>query len=178
MSTRWDFKNNINISNRKFLKIYRFYVIETPVRGVSVRGKTFTERNCNLSELVRLLKKQSPFLSSCWYDKPQKEIEATCKALGIFDVVNFDKEIAIHTINQKIIDPESALKLHHGKAESLFYAIRCAFAHGAFALHKYKGENYYVLENKDNGKLKGRLIIKENTLLSWIDLIETHYPIA
>lgn len=55
----------------------------------------------------------------------------------------------------------------------MFYAIRCAFAHGSFAIHKYKKQNYYVLENKDNGALKARMILKEDTLLKWIEIVET-----
>ena len=55
----------------------------------------------------------------------------------------------------------------------MFYAIRCAFAHGSFAIHKYKNQTYYVLENKDNGVLKARMVLKEETLIKWIEIVET-----
>ena len=31
----------------------------------------------------------------------------------------------------------------------------------------------YVLENKDNGVLKARMVLKEETLIKWIEIVET-----
>lgn len=82
---------------------------------------------------------------------------------------NILREIAVHTINDRHCS---------GKTDSLFYAIRCALAHGSFCIHKYREKNknrekYYLLENNDKGKLKARLIIKEDTLIKWIEIVES-----
>lgn len=69
----------------------------------------------------------------------------------------------IHTENHKLCT---------SKTDSLFYAIRCAFAYGSFAIHEYKNHTYYVLENNDSGTLKARMVLKEDTLIKWIELIE------
>ena len=34
-------------------------------------------------------------------------------------------------------------------------------------------KKYYLLENNDKGKLKARLIIKEDTLIKWIEIVES-----
>ena len=78
------------------------------------------------------------------------------RSYNIFNNVNIPIEIAIHTTR------------NDSNTVGLFYAIRCSFAHGAFAIHKCKGEKYYFLENKDKGIFKGRIVIKESSLLSII----------
>lgn len=61
--------------------------------------------------------------------------------------------------------------------ESLFGAIRNAFAHGAFVRYKVDGFNYYYLENHkvENNKeiVKAALNMKEETLLAWIRAVKT-----
>lgn len=58
---------------------------------------------------------------------------------------------------------------------SLFYHIRCALAHGRFAIMTRGNNRYYVMENGvPRGNLfyvKARCCIKETTLLHWIEVI-------
>lgn len=70
-------------------------------------------------------------------------------------------EIAIHTAR------------NNSNTVGLFYAIRCALAHGAFSIHTCAGEKYYFLENKDKEVFKGRIVIKEESLISIIDTVES-----
>lgn len=42
-----------------------------------------------------------------------------------------------------------------------------------FDIHKYKKQTYYILENRDKGKLKARMILKEETLIKWINMVES-----
>ena len=161
---KWIYKNKYSFEDKNFAKIYTFYVIETPVSGVSARGKPFKERGVNLFSLCAAMKRETPFLKECWFEKAMKDVPKCCEENGIYEKATMNREIAIHTVNDQYCS---------GKTDSIFYAIRCAFAHGSFAIHTYKGEKYYILENCDRGKLKARLILRESSLLKWIDVVET-----
>ena len=164
MAITWKFDGNYSFKDDNFARIYRFYVIETPVSGVSARAKTFKFRQVNMNSLNARLKKETPLLNERWFVKNAKEVENTCQDNGIDKNANFANEIVIHSENRKLCT---------GKTDSLFYAIRCALAHGSFAIHTYKNKKYYLLENKDNGIIKARMILKEETLIRWIEIIET-----
>ena len=164
MAVKWKFDNNYSFKDERFARIYRFYVIETPVSGVSARAKTFKYRQINMNSLNAALRRESPFLKSNWIVKPKRDIEEVCREKRIDKTVRFADEIVIHTENSKLCT---------GKTDSMFYAIRCALAHGSFSVHEYKSHKYYILENKDNGVIKARMVLKEDTLIKWIDLIET-----
>lgn len=49
--------------------------------------------------------------------------------------------------------------------------IRCALAHGSFSQRTCNGETYYSFENSYGEKLKGRAVLRESTLLKWVDLM-------
>ena len=159
MSKLWKFSNAYDFRKGKFADIYRFYVIECSVEGVSRRGRSFKERGILLQHLNRELRQQSPFLNTEWYVLPQSEIEAFCERNGIQEGGSLKKEIIIQTNSKK------------SKTENLFYCIRNAFAHGAFEMHKHNNKMYYALENRYKGKLKSRMLIQEQTLLDWMQLV-------
>jgi hypothetical protein len=115
-----------------------------------------------MNSLNAALKKATPFLKDNWIVVPQKEIENSCENRGLINKVDLSNEIVIHTLNDKHCT---------GRTDSLFYAIRCAFAHGSFGIHKSNGQVYYILENRDGDKLKARMIIQQETLLKWIDIV-------
>ncbi|WP_251231666.1 hypothetical protein [Adlercreutzia aquisgranensis] len=62
------------------------------------------------------------------------------------------------------------------KTEALFYLVRNGFAHGGFLVCEYNRRRYYVFESRDRGKLKGRAVLSEETLLSWMKVIKAGYP--
>lgn len=154
---KWTFKNKI-IINERMKKILQFYLFNTPVEGVSVRGNTFKYLGWNKRQLTPLLKKEIDFLSSNWIITTVKEIETKLKTLGQLEKVKFE-EMAIH-INNK-----------NSNIDSFFYAVRCAIAHGSFSVRKHNGQAFYILENKDKGKLKARIVIKEDTLVHIIEIV-------
>ena len=164
MAVKWSFKREFSFKNDRFARIYRFYVIETPVSGTSCRGKNFKDRGINMNSLNAALKRESPFLKDKWLETTIKDIERICVEHDIGEKVDFSTELAIHTISNKHCS---------GKTDSLFYAIRCAFAHGSFDIHTFKNDTYYILENRDGGVLKARMILKESTLLKWIEVVES-----
>ena len=68
-------------------------------------------------------------------------------------------------------------KYNLNQIESIFYHIRNSFAHGRFQIYSYKDELYYVFESGiikksiDKIELKARMVIKEKTLLKWIEIL-------
>lgn len=164
MSVKWNFNGNFNFSNNNFARIYRFFVVETPVEGVSQRGISFKQRGWNLNSLNAALKRSTAFLKNNWYVCTAKEAESKMRFHSIFDSVRMPMEIAIHTSRKD------------SNTVGLFYSIRCAFAHGAFSLHNCDGETYYFLENKDKEVYKGRIVIKESSLISIIETVESEPP--
>lgn len=157
---KWKFSSKYDFSDKNFARIYSFFVIESPVNGVSVRGITFKELKINKKSLVSRIKKRIPNLMANWNVLCNKEIESSIKDFNIYNGVSLPLEIAIHN------------KKDNSKVDGLYYAIRCALAHGAFSIHRCKGDKYYLLENKDKGILKGRIILKEKSLLELIDVID------
>ena len=161
MGLKWNFTSKYNFKDENFSKIYKFFVIECPCEDVSVRGKSFKKIGCNMNSLNNALKKGTSFLKIKWKAYKVSEIEQKIKEEDIYEEVKMPLEIALHT------------ERNNNKTEGLFYSIRCAFAHGAFSIHKFKGEKYYFLENEDKGKLKGRIVVKEQSLLSWIEIVKS-----
>lgn len=170
MSVQWKFEEQFSFSDEKFSKIYRFFVIEPPLEDTSKRGKSLSEFGWSQNSITNVLKKQIPSLNKNWKTIPAKnsksieEIEQNvknlCKKNKILDEVSERREVFIHT------------NMKNHKTKSLFYTIRCAFAHGAFNKKEYFGEQFYFLENRNKQKLRGRIVVKEETLLRIIEIIE------
>lgn len=164
MPIRWNVKSDFSFSNPNFARIYRFFVVETPVDDVSHRGISFRQRGWNLNSLNAAIKRSATFLKTNWFVCTAKEAETQMRSHGIFDSVRMPIEIAIHTSR------------NDSNTVGLFYSIRCAFAHGAFSTHICDGEPYYFLENKDKNTYKGRIVIKESSLISIINTVESEPP--
>ena len=155
----WTFNNELKWS-KKLEKVVEFYLFNTPVDNISARGKTFKQLGWDKRKLTPLLKREIKFLSSNWIVTTNKDIEMQLKNKSQFQSVKFE-EMAIHIINKNT------------NIDSFFYAIRCAIAHGSLSIRKYKNINYYILENKDRGKIKSRIVIKEENLLAIINIVPT-----
>lgn len=158
---KWEVNSKYSFGTKNFARIYKFFVIETPLKDVSQRGISFEERSIDKSELLNMIKNIAPSLKKNWKVEIQKKIEDMLEKYNILNDVAIPFEVAIHTQKKELI-----------KAEALFYSIRCAFAHGSFNIYIYKKQKYYFLENKESKKLKGRIILKEKTLLKIIDYCE------
>lgn len=159
----------IPYKNKNFIKIIDFYLFNCPARHtckskdltgkneynfsfskVSARGKTFAERGieCGALRALRAAMKRTSYqgkLFDLTLDKPE-EMEKYLSIAG---------EICLTVKNSQM-----------SQTDAIYYAIRNAFAHGSFSIEK----GFYCLENVNKGKVKGRIILKEETLLKWIDL--------
>lgn len=151
MACKWAFKKEVSLPNKKVLaKLVQFYVWETPVPGVSQKGKTLSEYGWKDGRLLRLqaeMRKVSGFPDAKgkrWISTTMKNVEENLRILGRLDNYDCSFEFAVHTVRSDL-----------NKTSALFYFIRNAFAHGGFRINKYNGEIYYALENRQNGELKG-----------------------
>ena len=164
-----NYYSNIPYENKNFLKIIDFYLFNCPARHtqktndpsgekkynftfskVSARGKTFAERGVvggGLRTLRAAMKRASyqGELFDLTLDKSE-DIEQYSGRSG---------EICLTVKNSQM-----------SQTDAIYYAIRNAFAHGSFSVDN----GIYTLENINKGKVKGRIRLKEQTLLNWIDL--------
>ena len=149
--------------NENLQKLVQFYVWETPVPGVSIRGKSFKELGwCRggFNTLHAMMRKSSGFSSKKWVGVPCKEIKGKLREFNRLDSYDCSFEFAVHTIKDGF-----------NKTEALFYFVRNSFAHGGFKTSKYRGTTYYVFENRQGDQLKGRAVICESSLLDWAEIV-------
>lgn len=170
MSVQWIFEEPFSFEDKKFARIYRFFVIEPPLEDTSKRAKLLNEYGWSQKKITIVLKKQIPSLNKNWktisaeesknLEEIEQDVKNLCKKNKILDEVSERREVFIHR----------NMKKH--KTKSLVYTIRCAFAHGAFNKKEYFGEQFYFFENRHKNKLLGRIVVKEETLLKIIEIIE------
>lgn len=159
--------NDYSFDDNNFRKIFDFFVIKTPVEGVSYKGISFKKRNFkNANEVLNKMKKQFLNLFLCFENIEEGEdIEEKLKMNGITNNLMRPFEFSIFKLHDKL-----------NITNSFFYYIRCALAHGSFCIHEYENIKYYYFENTHKEKwkhkptLNARMIIKEETLLGIIEL--------
>lgn len=160
------YDNTIPLSNAAFQKIIRFYLFECPAESRSFRGKSLAaygwKNRWPLENLrKRMIEASVGNLDRLFFSGLPDKLPAKLKeAEGICPC----NEYCVFLSNEE----KSAM-------QSLFAAIRNSFAHGSFAVRRYKddGGHYqrmYFLCNYD-GYLKAELVLNEKTLLAWIPIV-------
>lgn len=169
----WTCQNEFSFEDNNFSKIFRFFVIETPIEFSSVRSISFKKRNINKTAVNNKLKMISSELKDNWNpifeDKENIDSDIvvdSVKGLGILEKHDdYFTEFACFVTKKK------------AETETFFYCIRCAFAHGSFCIHNKNVDKYYYFENiyPHNGidTIIGRAVLKEETLLSIIEYCES-----
>lgn len=162
------YENKIPSTNPAFQKIINFYLFECPAENRSARGKTLAEYGWKKRWPLETLKK--------------KLIEAS---VGNLDHLFFSGSPC--DLSQKFKEAEKLSPCNEycvflsneakSTMQSLFAAIRNSFAHGSFAVRRYKDEygkyqRMYFLCNYD-GYCKAEIVLNEKTLLSWIKIIKS-----
>lgn len=156
-----------------FKKIFEFYVINCPCKKISSRGidieniwgkKVWKEKKLRslVLENGELVPKEN-YSAASKIEEMSKSI-ATVNLNGTFQTKLNKNKVAFYNNNQ----PELM--------NILFY-IRCSFAHGRFMIkNNPKKEKYYIMESgkrkDDKVELRARMILKEQTLLDWIEIIQ------
>ena len=139
---RTEYSSDITF-DENFQKIVRFYLFETPIEGISHRGKTFKDMgwtgSARFQMLERLLKCASGMIDDQWNIlESQSEVRKQ------------SKEAACD--RQYIYSDQSK-----GRVSTFIYSIRNAFAHGSFDILESNGERYYFFENKYRGNLRSKM---------------------
>ena len=154
-----------SISNNNLQKIINFYVLECPVPEKSARGKKFDELGFVGSLAFNRLKKEminagTKSLKKYYIPCKQDGLESTFKKV---EIVSPPDEYCVFLK----YDEDTVM-------QSLFSAIRNAFAHGSFNVKSYHGVRIYFLVNYKKYK-KAQIVLQEKTLLSWIKLVQSGY---
>ena len=146
------FDNNFN-------KILTFYLFECPVEKVSRRGQTFKQigwkGSSRFQMLERLLKGASGISDERW-----QILDSSSEVEKRSSSIQRNKQFLFSDISR-------------GRVQSFIYSIRNAFAHGSFDIIVHNDEKYYYFENDYCGNMRSRLLLSEQTLLRWYEIIRT-----
>lgn len=163
--------NSRSIYTVEFIKIIDFYLIHCPVENLSDQRVSLLDYHWS-----------SPWKKPYYLNKQLKQIASnpnllySCATLGKMEenlrdlnlLIGFPEknklyEIAVYYDNKK------------NQFMSLFSHIRNSIAHGRFKIIKDDHKTYYLLEDgiyrKDRYYISSRIILLEDTLLKWIQLI-------
>lgn len=162
--------------NDEFSKIINFYVFGTPCELTSSSGQSIRDRKWEKDlwkspELRSYLLSKAGLKNGTTYAKATKlDTMSSCATTiglsGNFQSVR-DKNRIVFYSDKKTVD-----------ILTIFYFIRCSFAHGRFEIYENNDHEYiYVLEaiKKKSGSsdcvVKARMVLKESTLLLWSNTI-------
>lgn len=177
MSNWWKKTEAIPYTDETYINIFSFYVHNCPVvfkkkkKGivyrdkVSCRGVDFYSKGWDNNTLKTLLANMknnngNHILYECTtsdkIESKMREFENSSKSCV---------EAVVFVENSDIY-----------KTQSIFYAIRNAFAHGSFSVDQSK--KMYYFESEKEGKIKAQIRLKESTLLYWIELFNSPKAIS
>lgn len=165
MANKWIFNSKVNLKEDKSLQmLMQAFLINSPAPGASVRGCSLKDLGWSggaLNTLQAEMRKPSGFpTSDYWISSSARTVPERLEGLKRLDSFDCSFEFAVHTVKDGF-----------NKTEALLYLIRNSFAHGGFRKCRYAGETYYAFENREGRVLKGRAVIKEDTLLAWAKLL-------
>lgn len=163
------FDNKIAMNSSNFQKILDFYLFRCPVEGTSFRGVSFSEHGWRGTKQFAKLKKlllsaSSTDLASNYYPCKKEELSG-----------KFDKVSSISPVNEYCVFLKNE---ENTVMQSLFSAIRNAFAHGSFSVREYTSDGgktkvYFIVNYK--AYLKAEIVLQESTLLRWMKIVEDGY---
>lgn len=156
-------------------RIVTFFVFHSPCPELSSMGKHLSAYNWN-----------TPWRKPFYLNRQLKQASINPKLL--FSAATYENmSEALTKANLLAVFP-SDIKTErvcvynnmHNQFLSVFYHLRNAFAHCRLNMIDIDGECYFVMEDiikeKKNGiccqKVTARMILRKQTLLNWIDIIE------
>lgn len=147
------------------LWLFRSFVLNCPVNEVSARAMSFDDlgwKGCGFQTLKAQMKKTSGLTDKTWQSKKDdnNEFLIALHEEGVEDFYSLEHEFAIYAQGSK------------RKIEGLFYLIRNSLAHGSFRFHSTKNGMFLAMETVNHGKLRGRALIKLDSLKSWRTLLD------
>ncbi len=169
MSSWCNVDQPIPMADGNFQRILRFYLFECPVTfdgaPVSARGVPLERRGWQGAALRTLLARMKQGI----------------RYLEIRSDTDVDAAVKNEEAASSLSDPRFELIAFRedsrlGKTRTILYMIRNAFAHGSFCVERTdRGAVYWFSGGKD-GNVRARIRLKEETLLRWIDLIQSPAP--
>lgn len=156
------FDKAIKLNSKNFQKILDFYLFSCPTPEKSVRAKTFEQLGWSgqkqFAQLKTLLiSSASNSLKDNYYPCKKDELKEK------FSVVS-----NVHPVDEYCVFLKNDEK---AVLQSLFSAIRNALAHGSFSVQTYKKVRVYFFANHHK-YLKAEIVLQENTLLAWIEILK------
>ena len=161
--------------DEKLFRIVIFYVFHNPCAGLSVMSKSLSDYNWS-----------NPFGKPFYLNKHLKDVSNSEKL--VFPADNYENILEqLEKADLKDNFPSNLSRerivMHDNKDNhymSIFYHIRNSLAHGRINIVDVDGECIFILEdvnerrknNKGEVAVSARMIIKRDTLLKWIDIIE------
>lgn len=174
MNNWWNRNEAIPFTEKNFIKIIDFYQHRCPViyrsgKRVANRGIDFKSKGWNSNSMKTLLckmKKDNGYI-----------IEYKCCEQGekVEDVMKRIEKSSKSFVEAIVFKENKDIY----KTQSIFYAIRNAFAHSSFSVKNIQGiGNVYYFESKKEKDVKSQICLRESTLLHWIDLFNKPYSIS
>ena len=163
------------IQSEEILRVYKFFVLNSPVDGLSSRQKSLLDYGWNTPwrKPFSMRKKLNHLSSNHAFIFTAKNYEVMDAALTKADLITFPP-----------VDLKERACVHNGQATqymSLFYHIRNSFAHGRFNTIQDDDDVIFVMEDAAPKKkwmaagqktCSARIVIRLSTMTRWMDLIE------
>lgn len=159
--------------------LLRFYVVNSPVEGLSARCKALSEYGWDKpwkkpQKLNQKIKDDSTNNQLYWSGKSMNEMKGCLVSAGLFDCASMK--------SQTFIETAAFYDNKKNQTLSLFYHIRNALAHGRFAVLRGNKGMWFAFEDvQKNSKkspwekcvrLSARMLLKNSTLINWMRLIQ------
>jgi len=160
----------IPVFDPNFQRIISFYLFECPVR--TRRRITKAERDpddpqAKYKYIFKRVSQRGLTFADRGLDGPKlNSLRAAMTRLTDAKLIVTEQEVTAPEFNEYIIIQRND---NTSVTEGYFYCIRNAFAHGSFDVASGK----YILQNNSGGKIRGLAVLREETLLSWIDLVNS-----
>lgn len=167
----WITETEINHYDKNFIRILDFYLVHSPVLGLSAKCKSLQHYGW-----------ESPWKKPYWLNKQLKQASGNYELLfsaqsnGAMEQNLEEAGLSQNFPDQLDKERIGFVNTKKNQFVSVFGHIRNAFAHGRFAIYNAKGKKVFVLEDVMPGNapktVTARMIVHQDTLLKWINIIE------
>lgn len=161
------------ITDSAFSRIILFFVFLSPCERLSAMSKT-----------LEMYGWENQWKKPVWLNRKLKNASTnpslffSASTLGDMKQ-SLEKANMLNNFSADVLEEKVCIYDNLGNQfMSLFCHLRNAFAHGRFKVEKENGNNIYIFEDVSvNAKLQeykvsARMILKEATLIKWIEIIE------
>lgn len=155
-------------------KIIQFYIFYSPCQKYAVQGRTLSyygwkDKPWNSNKYLKSKLDSIAFQNKTKYFRVAEKME---NMKTILHKAELNDDFYNNLSNERV----AFLNCENAQYMSLFYHIRCAFAHSRVALLvNDNNEKILIMENGvQKGKdflLKSRMVLKVSTLLRWIEIL-------